>query len=278
MACFEMLVERLNVIERRCDDSQKIARDEQRHKKGFLNVAALGWKTEVFVHEPIDNLRDPFEQSYGFYLRTNIKSPRELEKIILHKMLDREFDEVLNSCNADIETIRYRFQRELDMFDEEDGAGEYLRCHEVGLKSDRVFVIDHMKDILAQNWARVRARGNWTKIMFDTEYTFTLWMVPSQEKHKDIPSCCEAMFDIFDSMRLERPANVQICGLTEREFDFLWRLEVLLSYNGWKLGRDELPSRQQEWHDLQVEAMKHNEWVDKIDRHPLWKGCQRWLV
>ena len=40
-------------------------------------------------------------------------------------------------------------------------------------------------------------------------------MIPSEKikVETDVRTCCEAMFDLLDFMKVERPANAQICEL-----------------------------------------------------------------
>lgn len=287
IACFKMLIERLNSVERRCDDLQRIAQNEQKHKTGFVNTAPWDWNIDLFVHKPISPRLGPFDAPYAFYLQTNINSPRELEDVILHKTMDHEFDGELIARGADLDTIRLSFQQELDHLArldrifEETGeelleSFEPITCHKAHLKSQRLFVVDHLKDVLARRWGKVHMDGKWVEAMFDTQFGLAIWMVPAKnEQHPvDCLGCCEAMLNLFEYLGLEKPANVQLCGLDKYEFDFLRRMELLFAYTCYENGRD-VPSRAQEWQDFRREA--RSEWVDTLGAHPLWEHCQRWL-
>ena len=210
-----------------------------------------------------------FERPSGYHIRAYIASYLDLDESIFQRTWEGDFNDVLQFCDG--KAIRDCFERESreSLYHARDYLKEPIRCDDVRLKSNRTYVVDHLKDVLAQRWPGVKY-GRWTSVMLETGLTFNLWMIPSEKIKVEsiVRTCCEAMFDLLEFMKVERLANAQICELHEEEAILLLRYDRLLESS---------PHRRPDQADMQSllnEARRQGNWIDKCDDHPFWRGCK----
>ncbi len=82
-----MLIERLTSLEKDHDQVRTILSREQDHKKGYINTAVWGWKMQLFVHDPIDQLWwEAFERpEAAYYIQTNVEDYQQMDKMGINK-------------------------------------------------------------------------------------------------------------------------------------------------------------------------------------------------
>lgn len=273
--CFEMLVERLTVLEKNVDQVRTILSREQDHKRGYINTAMWGWKMQLFVHEPIDQRTwDVFERPAAYYIQTNVEDYQQMDKYIMQQALDGLYDNEFDPCC--MQTLKRRLVQELRSYDDDDTFEESLKCRQVGIKSERVYVLDHLKDIMVNRWLKLRGKERWASVTLETEDLFTVWMVPSTKARTEIDmrGCCEAMCELFDFLGIEeKVSNAQVCGLRDFEARFLQRYDSAFRCYCYETGRRDEWKRA-ERQALKAEAQRWGDWLREANAHPLWRGCR----
>ena len=271
-----MLVERLTVLEKNVDQVRTILTREQEHKRGNINTAVWGWKMQLFVHEPIDQRTwDVFERPAAYYIQTNVEDHQQMDEFNIQQALDGLYDDEFDPCC--IQALKCRLVQELRSYDDDDKFEESLKCHQVAIKSKRLYVLDHLKDIMVERWLKIRGKEQWASVTLENENLFTVWLVPlmTASKEIDIRGCCEAMCELFDFLGVkEKVSNAQLCGLRKFGARILQRYDSTFRCYCYKTGRRD------EWKRAERQALKAEaerwggDWLRKANEHPLWRGCR----
>ena len=169
-----MLVERLTALEKDHDRVRAILTREQGHKRGYINTAVWGWKMQLFVHEPIDQRTwDVFERPAAYYIQTGVEDHQQMDEFIMRQALDGLFDNEFDPCC--VQTLKRRLVQGLRTYEDvDDSFKQSLKCRQLGIKSKRVYFLDHLKDIMVDRWLKIRGKERWASVTLETEDQFTV--------------------------------------------------------------------------------------------------------
>ena len=222
--CFEMLIERLDAVEAKCEYFQKYIELEQNNKLGHINTWVWGQDVDLYVHEP----RVPsklFERPQAFLVKTNFYDPGWQYRMSWKNTLDGDFDDVL--CGCDLALTK----RLLLEYDERE-----VMCQWVGLKSSRVDVLDHLGDIQLNRWLQRQDSKLFQALSCNwcNSDSVSFWLIPSKNEDNwrvrktSIQECVHTLLKMLrdldgTSERLE----IQVFPATIQEMDLLKTLDMV---------------------------------------------------
>lgn len=269
--CFEMLIERLDTVESRCETLEKHMQYEQDIKLGRINTSPWGLDISLYVYDHLfaDESR-PFERAHSYYVKTSQRDT-EWEDLILNAALEGRFDDELRG-SCDLEAMKQLLPRR------ENDKGP-LMTSTLGLKSARLYVRDHLGDITIRRWVSRRQDCKWKSIQcnWDRDDGMAFWVTsPTDERNEylyartTVRDCCTILVDLIaDFGGPSKDLEFQVCPLTDSGKLFLRRYE-LVCQREFEGVQDENTARLKK--DLKDAKRKWPGLMAAIDKHSYWRS------
>ena len=270
---FEMLVERLTSLEQDVKHLLDIFANDNDGREGRLNTRAWNLDFDVFVHKPllIDEC-DFFTKPHMYYVLTDLSEDEMFTSstfnTVITKTLAGDFDKAL--ATADIENVKRNAKI---MTGDNESREEWLKCEKSGLESSRVYVFEHLLDVMISDWTRHSA--DWESITCMYDYGVSFWMKPSAAaKHDCGPrKCIVTMSQLLRFLDIGTdPRKVQLGPLGYYEGEFFRNYQQLTC----KVIAGITNEKQE-----RVLADMRRTYADmkrSIDLHHLWKNELSWCL